>query len=133
MNGDRACTATFDSTIAPPIFADVPAGHWAHDFIESACVAGVTAGCGEGNFCPDDYVTRGQMAVFIEAALGNPPNVATGRFIDVPADHPFAGYLEKLEDDGITGGCGGGQFLPDKPVTRAEMAVFIVAAPPPFK
>jgi hypothetical protein len=51
-------------------FADVPAGHPQHQFIEALVGAGVTAGCGGGNYCPDAPLTRGQMAVFLSKALG---------------------------------------------------------------
>jgi hypothetical protein len=109
-------------------FADVPVGHPFCGFIERLAEDGITGGCTESNFCPDDPVTRGQMAAFIEAALGNPPNPCTGQFADVPLDNPFCGFIERLAGDGITGGCGGGNFCPDDPVTRAQMAVFLVTA-----
>jgi S-layer family protein len=51
-------------------FADVPVGHPFHRFVEALVAAGITAGCGGGNYCPDAPVTRGQMAVFLSAALG---------------------------------------------------------------
>jgi hypothetical protein len=72
------------------------------------------------------------MAVFIEAALGNSADICMGRFADVPNGHPFCGFIERLAEDGITGGCGAGLFCPDNPVTRAQMAVFLVAAPMPL-
>ena len=96
-------------------------------FIEKLAQDGITGGCGPGKFCPNDPVTRGQMAVFIEAAVGNPPNACAARFGDA-ATHPFCGFIERLADDGITGGCGGGNFCPDAPVTRAQMAVFMASA-----
>ena len=98
-------------------------------FIEKMAADGITTGCGGGNFCPDTHVTRGQMAVFIEAALGNPPNSCQNRFGDVTGSSPYCGFIEKMADDGITSGCGGGNFCPDAPVTRGQMAVFLVAAP----
>ncbi len=101
-------------------------------FIERLAADGITGGCGSGRYCPNAPVTRGEMAVFIESALGNPPNVATGRFTDVPADHPFCGFVERLTDDGITAGCGAGKYCVDDPITRAQMAVFLVAAPTPL-
>jgi len=103
-------------------------------FIERFAQLGITGGCGGGSFCPNDPVTRGQMAVFIEAALGNPGNACTGRFMDVPGGHPFCGFVERLADDGITGGCSQNppMFCPNDPVTRAQMAVFLVAAPAPL-
>jgi hypothetical protein len=48
----------------------VPVGHPQLQFVEALVAAGITAGCGGGNFCPDAPVTRGQMAVFLAAALG---------------------------------------------------------------
>jgi hypothetical protein len=51
-------------------FADVPVGHPLHRFVEALVAAGITGGCGGGNYCPDAPITRGQMAVFLSAALG---------------------------------------------------------------
>jgi hypothetical protein len=57
----------------PPVtasFADVPTTSPQFRFVEALAAAGITAGCGNGNFCPDAPITRGQMAVFLSAALG---------------------------------------------------------------
>jgi hypothetical protein len=51
-------------------FNDVPTTHPFHRFIEALYASGITGGCGNGNFCPDEPVTRGQMAVFLSGALG---------------------------------------------------------------
>ena len=51
-------------------FADVPVGHPQRQFIEALAASGITGGCGGSNYCPDTPVTRGQMAVFLAAALG---------------------------------------------------------------
>ena len=60
---------------ATATFADVPVGSGFHRFVEALASAGVTGGCGGGNYCPNDPITRGQMAVFLSAALGlNFPN-----------------------------------------------------------
>jgi S-layer family protein len=55
---------------ATATFTDVPVGHPLHRFVEALYAAGITAGCGNGNYCPDQPVTRGQIAVFLAAALG---------------------------------------------------------------
>jgi hypothetical protein len=55
---------------ASATFGDVPTGHAFFRFVEALYRSGITAGCGGGNFCPDTPVTRGQMAVFLAAALG---------------------------------------------------------------
>jgi S-layer homology domain len=51
-------------------FLDVPTGHPFFRFVEALASAGITGGCGGGNYCPDTPVTRGQMAVFLSIALG---------------------------------------------------------------
>ncbi len=51
-------------------FADVATGHPYFQFVEALAASGITAGCGGGNYCPDDPITRGQMAVYLAAALG---------------------------------------------------------------
>jgi len=54
----------------PPSFNDVPPSHPFYQFIEALHSSGITGGCGNGNFCPDAPLTRGQMAVFLAKALG---------------------------------------------------------------
>jgi hypothetical protein len=51
-------------------FGDVPPSHPFFRFIEAFAAAGITSGCGGGNFCPERNVTRGEMAVFLARALG---------------------------------------------------------------
>ena len=54
-----------------PTFGDVDTGHNFYDAIEAMAASGITNGCGDGsNYCPDDFVTRGQMAAFLARALG---------------------------------------------------------------
>jgi len=57
-------------------FVDVPSNHWAHLQIEELAFDNLTNGCKveDGNvyYCPEDPVTRGQMATFITAAIGTP-------------------------------------------------------------
>ena len=55
---------------ASATFADVPVGHPQHRFVEALAAAGITAGCGGGDYCPNTPVIRGQMAVFLSVALG---------------------------------------------------------------
>ena len=53
-----------------PTFNDVPTNHQFFQFIEALAASGITGGCGVGIYCPDNPVTRGQMAVFLAKALG---------------------------------------------------------------
>jgi S-layer homology domain len=54
--------------------------------------------------------------------------VSTARFEDVPVDAFLAPWVELLATDGITAGCTPTLFCPNDPVTRAEMAAFLVQA-----
>jgi hypothetical protein len=57
-----------------------------------------------------------------------PPPCTAAPFVDVPSTHPFCSWIKQLYEDGITGGCGGGNYCPDAPVTRAQMSVFLETA-----
>lgn len=63
---------TLQVSAAPAIatFTDVPTTSPRLKFVEALVAAGITAGCGGGNYCPNSPITRGQMAVFLAAALG---------------------------------------------------------------
>ncbi len=119
--------------VPPPstggVFSDVPADHWAGDFIETLFAEGITGGCGPNVYCPDSPITRAEMAVFLLVAEHGPgwvPPPPSGTvFGDVPAGHWAGAFIEALAAEGITGGCGAGRYCPDSPVTRAEMAVFL--------
>ncbi|PWB73277.1 MAG: CAP domain-containing protein [Anaerolineales bacterium] len=118
----------------PPVgsgtgFADVPTTYWAAPWIKQLAAEGITGGCGGGNFCPDTPVTRAQMAVFLlksKHGVSYVPPAASGVFADVPVGYWADKWIEQLAAEGITGGCGGGNYCPDTPVTRAQMAVFLV-------
>ncbi|MBL8063023.1 MAG: S-layer homology domain-containing protein, partial [Anaerolineales bacterium] len=111
-------------------FDDVASDYWAAAWIKQLAAEGITGGCGNGNYCPENTVTRDQMAVFLlKAKYGSsytPPavNGNTG-FSDVPADYWAAAWIKQLAAEAITGGCGGGNYCPSNPVTRDQMAVFL--------
>lgn len=113
-----------------PTFTDT-VGHWAEDWIETLRSDGITGGCGPDLYCPDAPVTRAQMAVFLlKSKYGSgytPPAVGSSTgFNDVPVAHWAAAWIKQLAVEGITGGCGSGNYCPEDPATRAQMAVFLV-------
>ncbi|WP_345323171.1 S-layer homology domain-containing protein [Candidatus Villigracilis proximus] len=138
LNGNQADNSAGSSgaayvfTIAP-VFDDVPFSYWANNFVERLAKAGVTGGCGTGIYCPDSTVTRAQMAVFllkgIHGSSYTPPavGVSTG-FGDVATDYWAAAWIKQLAAEGVTSGCGGGNYCPDSVVTRAQMAIFLLKA-----
>jgi S-layer homology domain len=113
-------------------FADVSPTSTFYPFVENIFHNGITGGCGAGVFCPTNPVTRAQMSVFLlKAKHGKsyvPPPCTPGVFADVPCPSLFADWIEELAAETITAGCGGGNFCPDDPVTRQQMAVFLLKA-----
>jgi uncharacterized delta-60 repeat protein len=110
-------------------FLDVDASSNYREYICTVAQAGITGGCGGGNYCPGSAVTRAQMAVFLlKAEHGSDyvPPACHGAFADVPCPSLFADWVEQLAAEGITVGCGGGNYCPSNPVTRAQMAVFLL-------
>jgi hypothetical protein len=120
------------STLGAYEFFDVPASNMFHDVIHTLAANGVTAGCGNGDFCPNDAVNRAQMAVFLlkskHGAAYVPPAPAGDVFGDVPSNAFAAAWIERLATEGIASGCGGGNYCPNAAVTRAQMAVFLLKA-----
>jgi len=111
-------------------FIDVPPSHPFFTYVETIAANGITGGCGGSYFCPDASVTRAQMAVFLlKAKLGSThvPPAATGQvFADVPAGSFGAAWIEELASLGVTSGCGSGNYCPSAPVTRRQMATFLL-------
>jgi hypothetical protein len=113
----------------PNLFNDVPDTSAFCRWVEDLADRGVVAGCGGGNYCPTDPVTRAQMATFVlltlDPALDPPACSPPNLFGDVPATSPFCRWIEELARRGVVGGCGGGNYCPSDPVTRQQMGVFL--------
>lgn len=119
--------------VPPPatgtIFGDVHLGDFAADWIEELAGFQITGGCGAGNYCPGNPVTRAQMAVFLlkaEHGSAYAPPVCAGTFGDVPCPSQYANWIEQLAAENVTGGCGGGNYCPNSVNIRGQMAVFLV-------
>jgi len=125
------------------VFSDVPYGYWAEGYITAIYNVGITTGCAqddpntpenERRYCPEDYVTRSQMAAFIiRAKEGEPAQDYCGSgspFSDVDANHWACKYIKRLYELGITTGCAQNplRYCPDTLVSRDQMATFIVRA-----
>jgi len=112
-------------------FTDVPRTSPFYRFAETMLHRNVTAGCQDGTrFCPASAVTREQIAPFLLTAKEEPGYAArpceTAPFGDVPVASPFCGWIQELARRGVTSGCGEGNFCPGAPVSREQMAVFLL-------
>ena len=101
-------------------------------FIEAIFAAGITRGCNplaNDRYCPDQSLTRAQMATMLVRALGLPAS-QVDHFTDDDASIHH-GAINALAEAGITKGCDpptNESFCPDVPVTRGQMAAFMVRA-----
>jgi hypothetical protein len=118
-------------------FTDTPPWSPLQSYVEQLFTKGTTTGCsgltpnGTRLYCPDQPVTRRDMAVFIVRSLGlSPLDSPTPTFADVPASMFGYGQVERFYEQGITTGCASGppRYCPLDTVTRRDMAVFIVRA-----
>ena len=116
----------------PPLdesrFADVDDDEWWMPHVERLAQLGVTAGCRTDplRFCPDGTVTRGEMATFLVRAFDLDEAPPAG-FTDT-AGTTHEANIDRLFASGVTAGCRLDplRFCPNQPVSRAQMATFIV-------
>jgi hypothetical protein len=112
------------------IYGDVTFNQYNSFYIQGITDDGITAGCGNGNYCPDSPNTRAQMSVFIWKGqwgdVAPPACVEPGAFTDVPCGSFAADFIYGLFNEGVTAGCGGGNFCPNANITNGQMSVFLV-------
>jgi hypothetical protein len=106
-------------------FSDIASSPFVNDILWIA-EAGITNGCGNGQYCPSATVTRDQMASFIARGMSLP--AATTDYFPDDAGTIFEADINRLAAAGITNGCGDGLYCPTQPVTRDQMASFIARA-----
>ena len=137
-NGTWVTELFFDSSGYDPAGASGDGLFWDDDGsifeadIERLAAAGITTGCNpptNNRYCPDNHLTRGEMAAFLVRALD--VTAAGGNdFVDDDGSI-FEADIEKLAAAGITRGCNpptNNRYCPNDSVTRAEMAAFLVRA-----
>jgi murein DD-endopeptidase MepM/ murein hydrolase activator NlpD len=114
-------------------WVDVATGHWAVASIDAIYAADITQGCSLTplKYCPEESVTRAEMAAFVVRSLGlegSPAAATAGYFADVDSSAWYAGVVGRLYEEAITAGCSVDplRYCPSKGVTRAEMAAFLV-------
>ncbi len=87
---------------------------------------GITVGCSSERYCPDEVVTRGQMATFLVRALDLPPTTHDYFTDDDGTTHEQ--NINRVAEAGITSGCGPTTYCPNDPVLRGAMASFLARA-----
>ena len=103
--------------------ADIRPTDWYFDSFKTLINAGIITGYGDGNYHPDEGVTRAQAVTMIARLKGLQPK--QGGFKDVPANAWYAGYAGALKEAGIVVGYEDGSFGGDRVITRAEIIAMI--------
>lgn len=119
---------------AIPHFQDIDSGHWAAYVIGAVQERGLMTG-DRGSFKPNASLTRAQFAkVMVHAfALSLPEDMDAGAgarndgtsFVDVRPNDWYAPYARIMSGLGLMRGNEEGKFLPNRPITRAEVAVIL--------
>lgn len=122
------------------VFSDIQPTDPSCRFVHYLAAQGITSGCGGGKFCPGSLLNRWQFAVLTANAVASSPLPESGVvpgfgsysctpggtsvFLDVPPEDPGCKHIHFLAAQGVTSGCGSGNFCPGSPLTRAQGAVF---------
>jgi hypothetical protein len=132
VTGRSGDTFTLALGLEPGTFGDT-AGHLFAADIAWLANEGITRGCNPPAntlFCPDDRVTRGQMAAFLARAMGYTADGGGDLFVDDDTSI-FEADIDRLATAGVTEGCNppaNDRFCPTDHVTRGQMAAFLTRA-----
>lgn len=114
-------------------FDDVCPSHTFYSYIRRLSDLEWTGGCGNGDYCPDDFLTRGAMTKFVVLAHDRvEPSYGTcvQPFPDVSCSHTFYRYIRRLKEifdaKGVSLGYSDGTFHPDENITRGGSTKFTV-------
>lgn len=100
-------------------FQDI-AGHWAQDAIKDVTAKGVIKGKEDGQFHPDETVTRAELIAMMTRTLELEKQEYQGGFADITADAWYAGEVQAALAAGIISEAA--EFRPDDQITREEMS-----------
>ena len=107
-----------------PKFADVPDSHWGYPYIQSLGTDGKLSGSGDGNFYPENNVTRAEFVQMLVNILGNEGGSSEPEFSDVTPDDWYYTAVSAAAAKGYIEGYDG-LFYPDDPITRQDMSVIM--------
>jgi Tol biopolymer transport system component len=122
--------STPDWVLGIPRFDDVAFDNTFHDDIDWLAYVAITKGCNppaNTRFCPDEVVTRGQMAAFVVRAFGYADDGGGDVFADDDGS-VFERDIDRLATAGVTRGCNppiNDNYCPEDQVTRGQMAAFL--------
>jgi len=127
MAGVLILALTTSSALAASSFPDVAEDADYAPAVEYLNEIGVMSGDQNGNFNPDNTVTRAEMAAIVCRMSGETEDLPSDdRFPDVPVEHWANGYVSKAAELGIVTGYDTGLFGPTDTVTYEQAVTMIV-------
>ncbi len=120
-----ANAAGFNEPVEGQTFRDVPSTHTFYEYIERMARRGIISGYNDGTFRPGNPATRGQICKIVANAAGYREAVSGQTFSDVPLDHTFYEYIERMVRRGIIGGYDDGTFRPQNNATRGQVSKIV--------
>ena len=114
-----------------PLFSDLTEGHWARNIINNMAARGYILGYPDNSFSPEKEVTREEFAVLLVRCMGiSPAHPDNPSFIDVPAEHWSASYIEAVKEylPGYALENGHFSFMGAKAITREDVTAALVRA-----
>jgi peptidoglycan DL-endopeptidase CwlO len=109
-------------------YIDVDSSHWAYDYIAAATSNGLFEGYDNGEFKPNDPITRGEIAALFTRAFNLPSQHTAETFTDLKESHWAYDDIQTLSASSITTGYSNQTFKPSKQTTRSEFTVFLYRA-----
>lgn len=106
-------------------FSDVSTSHPQYNVITAAADAGIFTGNSEGQFNPDDYLTRSQLAKVLVEAYHLPIKSGSTPFKDVSSSNWANDYINTLYVNKLTSGYADGTFGTNNKVTSSEFKLFM--------
>ncbi len=107
---------------------DDTVGHWAKSDIMYMSNKLIATELADGQFRPDQAISREQFAVMLVRGLGLPTVNTSDKFMDLSPNDKYSTYCYAAEAYALMNGVDGNMFLPDKTITRQEMAVMLSRA-----
>jgi hypothetical protein len=113
-------TAVDDTETEVRYFTDVESGAWYYSWVQEAAYTGLVEGYGNGQFGPNDSLTRAQLIKVLAklADVDVTQYSGTTQFTDVSPDAWYAPYLAWAVEQNIITGYEDGTFRPDQPIIR---------------
>jgi Iap family predicted aminopeptidase len=118
--GNAILQSAYSNLSADYQYQDVNSDHWAYETIMDLELLGVLDN--GGTFKPQEKATRAEIAKWLTEAFNLPTDVSKPDFSDVDKNSEDMGYIAAVVKAGFMNGVGGGKFMPDAIVTRAQMA-----------